>query len=59
MAWAKQHDICMIDLLPAIQKEQARTKELLFYPLDGHLRPAGNVFVAKKLHELGLLETGQ
>ncbi len=59
LAWAKQHDICMIDLLPAIQKEQARTKELLFYPLDGHLRPAGNVFVAKKLHELGLLETGQ
>ena len=59
LTWAKRQDICMIDLLPAMQEEQARTQELLFYPLDGHLRPSGNAFVAKKLHELELLDSGQ
>ena len=57
LAWAERHHHCMIDLLPAIQEEQARTPELLFYPLDGHLRPAGNAFVARRLHELGILES--
>lgn len=54
--WAKQHGHCMVDLLPALEAEQAHSRELLFYPLDGHLRPAGNALVAKELHELGLLE---
>ena len=49
----------MIDLLPAMQEQQAGSEELLFYPLDGHLRPAGNASVAQTLHELAFMDSGQ
>lgn len=58
LAWAERAGVCMIDLLPAMQDRQARSEELLFYPLDGHLRPAGNAFVAETLRGLGLPEGG-
>lgn len=59
LAWADRHGRCMIDLLPAFRDEQARTDDLLFYPLDGHLRPVGNAVLARTLHERGLLRRGE
>lgn len=50
LKWASRNDICMIDLLPAMQEYEKSSSELLFMPLNGHLNPRGNSFVADVLY---------